>query len=52
MLSYLFFIFCRIVSCVISKIIKLTIAKDQNEISLKLDTDEFKRKNPQGKIFI
>jgi hypothetical protein len=38
--------------CVISQTSKLTIAKDHSDIPLKLDTDEFKRKNPQAKIFI
>jgi hypothetical protein len=38
--------------CVISQNIKLTIAKDHSDIPLRLDTDEFKRKNPQAKIFI
>ena len=47
-----FFYFLSNCACVISQTIKLTIAKDHSEISLKLDTDEFKRKNPQGKIFI
>ena len=47
-----FFYFLSNCVCVISQTIKLTIAKDHSEISLKLDTDEFKRKRPQAKIFI
>ena len=47
-----FFYFLSNCVCVISQTIKLTIAKDHGEISLKLGTDEFKRKSPQAKIFI
>lgn len=47
-----FFYFLSNCVCVISQTIKLTIAKDHGEISLKLGTDEFKRKNPEAKIFI
>jgi hypothetical protein len=48
----IFFYFLSNRVCVISQTIKLTIAKDHSKISLKLDTDEFKRKSPQAKIFI
>ena len=48
----IFFYFLSNCVCVISQTIKLTIAKDNGEISLKLDTNEFKRKNSQSKIFI
>jgi hypothetical protein len=47
-----FFYFLSNCVCVISQTIKLTIAKDHSDIPLKLDTDEFKRKSPQAKIFI
>ena len=47
-----FFYFLSNCVRVISQTIKLTIAKDHSEIPLKLDTDEFKRKNSQAKIFI
>jgi hypothetical protein len=47
-----FFYFLSNCAAVISQTIKLTIAKDHSEIRLKLDTDEFKRKNSQGIIFI
>ena len=47
-----FYYFLSNCVCVISQIIKLTIAKEHSDIPLKLDTDEFKRKNPQTKIFI
>ena len=47
-----FFYFLSNCICVISQTIKLTIAKDHGEISLKLGTAEFKRKNPEAKIFI
>jgi hypothetical protein len=46
-----FFYFLSNCVCV-SQAIKLTIAKDHSEKSLKLDTDEFNRKSPQAKIFI
>ena len=48
--SFFYFLSNRV--CVISQTIKLTIAKDHSKISLKLGTDEFKRKSPQAKIFI
>jgi hypothetical protein len=47
-----FFYFLSNCVSVISQTIKLTIAKDHREISLKLGADEFKRKNPEAKIFI
>jgi len=48
-----FFNFLSNCVCVISQTIKLTrFAKDHSDIPLKLDTDEFKRKNPQAEIFI
>ena len=47
-----FFSFLSNCATVMSQTIKLTIAKAHSDISLKLDTDKSKRKNPQGNIFI
>ena len=47
-----FFYFLSNFAAVISQTIKLTIAKDHSEIRLKLDTNEFRRKNSQRIIFI
>lgn len=51
MLSYIFY-FLSNYAAVISQTINLTMAMDHTEIRLKLDTNEFKRKNSQGIIFI
>ena len=47
-----FFYFLSNFAAVISQTIVLTVAKDQSEIRLKLDTNEFKGKKSQGIIFI